>query len=117
MAHIVAKLVFLLISKHWKRSDSGDELIVSKCLKAGNRAGRRTERERERKTEILIARLRQVQSARPKYQRGHPVGAERVLIADHQIQIVIVRSCSRGRQRGLLDQGIAGDVAIGSGSE
>src|SRR5579859_2766217 len=117
VADIVAKLVFLLISKHGKCSDGSEELIVSESFEARDGTGRGTKRERQGKAQIRIASLCQMQSTGAKNKRTHPRRAEGVLIADGQIQVVVVRGCTGGRQRRLLHQGIASRKAIECGAQ
>src|SRR5690242_4288954 len=52
MADVIAKLVFLLISKHGKSGDGSDELIVAESFQAGDGARRGTKRKGEGEAQI-----------------------------------------------------------------
>src|ERR1700721_1662641 len=114
MIHVVAHLIFFLIAQNRKCRDRRNKLIVAERFEPRRGGCRGTERKGEGKAKIGIARLREVDEACSKNKRSNPGGAEGVLIAQSQIQIVVVRGDSCGGKRGLLYERIVSRVTIGS---
>src|SRR5260221_12370102 len=112
VGYVIAKLVFLLISQHGKRGNSGDELIVAVSFKSRDRAGGRGERKCQRKALRFVTRLRQVQAAGVQYKSPKPILRKRILLAEHQAEVVVVRGHTRGWQRSLLHQSVVLRVSV-----
>ena len=104
VTHVVPKLVFFLVAQHRESSDGRDELIVAERFEAGDGAGSRAERKRQREAEIRVARFGVMQTAGIKRKRSQPGGAEAELLADDQVQVIGIRSRAGRGKRGLLDQ-------------
>ena len=58
-----------------------------------------------------------MQSAGVEDERAEPVRIERVLVAQNQVEVIVVRSRAGGRQRGLLHHGVAREVAVRGGPQ
>src|SRR4029077_27896 len=114
---IVTQLVLFLIPKNGKRGDGGDELLVAERFETGSGGRGGTEGKGERETKIGIARLREMEKARAENECANPGRSEGVLIAESQIQVVVVRGGSGGRQSSLLNERVVSGVAIGRSSE
>src|SRR5271168_3814018 len=109
---VITQLIFFLIAQNGERGDRGNELIVAERFQARGRRRGGTERKRQSESEIGIARLRKVQTAAAECEGTDPSGAKRKLLADGQIQIIVVRGRPGGWQRPLLHQSIAREVAV-----
>src|SRR6266481_2020726 len=117
-AQVVASLVFLLIAQGRKQSDWSGELVVAEGFEAGDGQRSRTEGKRQREAQIRVTRLSEVQEAGIEHQSAEPRRAESICIAEHRVPVVFMRGESGGRQRCLLHQGIAREVAVfGSAQE
>src|SRR6202790_2032501 len=117
-AQVVAHLVFVLIAQRRKQSDWGSELVVAEGFEAGDGQGSRTEGKRQRETQIRITRLSKVQEAGIEHQSAEPRRTESIRIAQRYVPVVVMRGQSGGRQRCLLHQRIAREVAVfGSAQE
>ena len=110
--HVIAHLIFFLISQNGERRDRGDELIVAESFQTRSGRCRGTERKRQRETEIGIARLGQVQTAAAENERGEPIGAEGKLIANRETPVVVVRRGAGGGKRPLLNKRVVRDIAV-----
>src|ERR1700757_2211138 len=72
MAHVIAKLIFLLVAQRRKERDRGGELIIAIGLEARHRQRRRTERKGERETKRGVSCLRQMQQTGVEYKGPQP---------------------------------------------
>ena len=88
--NVVAQLILLLVAQHRKRGNRRDEQVVSVSLVAGNRAGCDRKRKRIGESQLLIARLRQVQAAGIEHQRTKPLRRKIELLPQHQAEIIVV---------------------------
>ena len=111
-ADVVTELVFLLIAQNRERRDGRDELVVAERFETGNGLRSGAERKRQRKAEIGIARLGEMQTAGSRVNDPSQVGLKMNCWPMHQIQIIVVPSGAGGWQRGLLDERIVSDVIV-----
>src|ERR1700731_1718452 len=117
MVHVVTKLIFFLVAENGKCSDGGDELIVAEGFESRNGSGCGAKGKGEGKAKIGIARLRKMQKARTENESALPGWAERILIAEGDIQIIVVRGGASRGKRSLLNERVARYVAIGGGAK
>src|SRR5580704_5312492 len=99
MRDVVTHLVLLLVAEHRKIRNAGYELVVAISFKTGDDTRSCGERKRKRKAKIRIARLRQMEPAELQDERSNPLRRKCELLADHRIEIVVVRSYTGRRQR------------------
>src|SRR5579871_4457098 len=111
-ADIRAELIFLLFARGRKKRDWRGELIVAKRLKSGNRKRRGTERKRQSESEIRVTRLGQVESAGAEHGLGKPPGGKHVPVPGNDVEVVVMRQKSRGRQSSLLHQVVMRGVGV-----
>src|ERR1035441_4864102 len=110
---VITQLILFLIPLHRKSRNRRDKLVIAKGLKAGDRLRRGTERERQGKSKIRVARLRQPQTTRPESERSHPCRAEDELLAQRQVHIVGTRSCPSGGQQFIFSPAWVGSFTFG----
>src|SRR6516164_7819295 len=110
VAHIVAQLIFLLIAQYRKGRDRGYELVVTVGFESadGTRGG--SEGKRQRKSQGLVAGLREVQEAGVQDQRSEPILRKGGLLSQHKTEVIIVAGRSRRGQCALLHQRIVRGV-------
>jgi hypothetical protein len=66
---------------------------------------------------MRIARGSEVQAAGVEDEGANPVGIKCVLLADNQVEVIVVRRGAGGGKRGLLHHGVARDVTVRRGPE
>src|SRR5260370_7027331 len=93
-ADIVAELVLVLVAEHGKGGDGRRELIVTErfVTRYGQRS--QTERKLQGKAESRVARLSEVQFAGVEDEGAEPGGAKCVSVADHAVEILVLRGHS-----------------------
>src|ERR1700733_2478956 len=112
VAHVIAELIFLLVSFRREEGNWRRELIVPEGLKARDGQGGRTEGKGERKAKIGVARLCHMQAARVEHQLSQQVRRKGILIANEQAEVVVMREQPGRRECALLDQAVVGRVLV-----
>ena len=91
MTEVVTELIFVLIAEVGKECNRRSELIIAVSLEAGDSQGGRTEWERQRKAEIGISGLREMEQAGVENKSTQPVRIEGIGITEGHIPIVVMR--------------------------
>src|ERR1700723_4682574 len=109
---VVPELVFSLVSEGGKGGDGRGELVVSECFVTRHCLRRQAERELQSKAESGCARLGQMQFAGVEDEGAEPSWTEGVSVADHGVEIVVMRGQSGRGQSRLLHQVVVREVTV-----
>src|SRR3981081_680536 len=111
-AEVVAKLIFFLVANCRESSDGRSELVVAKSFKPRHGQRSQTKRKLQSEAQRGIAGLGEMQFAGIKNKCSKPCRTESISVADHRVEIIVVRRQPGRGKRSLLHERVVRQVAV-----